>query len=171
MLRSTSSGMKRTGELMTMNFALVEATLVEVAQAAPDLRRFAQRLVKVLEVEDGRSPCCAAMKSSAVRGETGARFGRVPVAVHAFGQAPGPDRQGLRAADPPRHLAQDLADPLFLGRADVGERTSGLEHLANHFGRTALFGLLLCRIFHSRIGVAAVPLALSLLTNPAAKKP
>ena len=31
----------------------VEAALVDVAQAAPDLGRFAQRLVKILEMEDG----------------------------------------------------------------------------------------------------------------------
>ncbi len=31
----------------------VEAALVDVAQAAPDLGRLAQRLVKILEVEDG----------------------------------------------------------------------------------------------------------------------
>ena len=33
---------------------LVEAALVDVAQAAPDLGGFAQRLVKILQVEDGR---------------------------------------------------------------------------------------------------------------------
>ena len=56
MLRSSSSGIKRTGEEMTTNLLLVEAVLVDVAQAAPDLRRFAQRLVEILEVEDGRCP-------------------------------------------------------------------------------------------------------------------
>ena len=54
-LRSISSGRKRTAERDDDELAPVEAALVDVAQAAADLRGIAQGIVEVLEVEDGRA--------------------------------------------------------------------------------------------------------------------
>ena len=45
--------MNRTGEVITMNFTLVEAAFIDIAQTAPDFGGIAQRLVKILQVKDG----------------------------------------------------------------------------------------------------------------------
>ena len=82
------------------------------------------------------------MKSSAPRGDVRAGFGRLAVALHAFGEAPGPDRQRLGSEGSLRHLAQHFGHALFFGGANVGERPAGFEDLPNHLGGAAFSGRL-----------------------------
>jgi hypothetical protein len=125
--------MNCTGEEMT-----TYTGLVHIAQAAADFGRFAQRLMKILQVEDGRA---LVRQDEVQRGSR--RFGvgrrsRLAWAAHALGETPGPDGEGPGRKRTIRHLGQDPDHALLLGRPDVGQRPAGFEDLPNRFGRAAL---------------------------------
>ena len=88
--RSTSSGMDRSGEVMTMNFWLVEAEVVEVAQTAANGSGILQWLVKILEVEDA----AFGMRGDEIQGLAGIERGSLGLilARQTLGETPGPYR-------------------------------------------------------------------------------
>ena len=70
--------------------SLVETTLVNVSKATSDLRRFPQRLVEVLEVEDGG----AMMRGDEVQSSTrslSAGLGGFAIPTHPLREAPRPN--------------------------------------------------------------------------------
>src|SRR5271169_3215695 len=96
-----------------------------------NLRRFTQWLVEIFEVEDGG----AFVRHDEV--QSGARRlragpGGFTIVTHPLGEAPGPDGHRRGTRQPETHLTQNHSHPLLFGRANVGERPSGLEDLANH---------------------------------------
>lgn len=115
--------------------------IVEIAEAASDLGRFAQRLVKILEVEDGGLVVGGdVVENSASAMSCG--VGTCTVLLEAFGQAPGPDGNGRRGEQTRSGFTENAADAVLLGRADVGEGASGLEDLTKQLGCPALDGSL-----------------------------
>ena len=72
--------------------SLIEQVFIHVAQPPPDLRRFAQRLVKILQVENA---------SAFVRDDMVERGTRLLGTGRCLGQTPGPDRN----IEPLRHFA------------------------------------------------------------------
>ncbi len=117
--------------------ALVAATLVEVSQAASDLRRLAQRFVKILEVENG-DPLLGGDEIQGAAGGVGAGLSFLAVSMHTLGQCPGPNGRWTGVGEPQRHFAQHVSDPLLFGGANVGERPAGFEHFPNYFCGAAL---------------------------------
>src|ERR1039457_1903234 len=93
--------------------------------AQADLRRFAQRLVKVLEVEDGGILVGGDEVQSFARIES-AGLGHSVIAEQSFREAPGPNGQSCGRVQRPADLAQ-------------------------HLCRAALNRLSFCRIVHKRI--------------------
>ena len=61
-----------------------------------------------------------------------ASLGRAAIAVHAFGQAPGPNGYGRGSGEPLAHFTQHCSHPLFFGGADISERPPGLEYFTNY---------------------------------------
>ena len=121
---------------MTTNFRRSQTALVKVAQAAPDLGGFAQRLVEVLEVEDGGAVVRDDEIQSPAR-SLGAGLHRLVAVAQPFREAPCPNRHRAGAGQPLPHLGQHTRDPLLFGGANVGERPSGLEDLPDDFRRAA----------------------------------
>jgi hypothetical protein len=81
-LRSSSSGMARTGEVMTVNFSAVEAGGFDVAEAAAaDGGGVAEGFVEVFEVEDGG----VGVEDEEVEGRRGGRWCRGWVRRRRFG--------------------------------------------------------------------------------------
>ena len=115
---------------------LVAAAFVEIPQAASDLGGFAQGLVKILEVKDGG----ALVRGDEVeRGAWSVRasLGFFVIPMHALRETPGPNGHLRGGEQPQAHLAQDFADALLFGGADVGQRPPGVEDFPKHLCRTA----------------------------------
>jgi hypothetical protein len=104
---------------------------MDVAQPAPDLRRIAQRLVKILQMKDGRALVCHDKIQRRAR-----RFGfdiGVAAAPQPFRGAPGPDGRGEVGS----HFAQYLRHALLFGGVNIGKRPAGFENLPNCARRAA----------------------------------
>lgn len=117
----------------------IAAGFVNIAQAPADGGGVAQRIVKVLQVEDGG----AGEGGDGVERQAGifgsGLGGRVAV-EQAFGKGPGEDGERLGGGD----LAKDAGDTLLFGGADVREGAAGCEDLGDGPGGTALCGRGLC---------------------------
>src|ERR1035438_6714195 len=119
--------------------AAVETGVIHVTQAPPDLRRLAQRLMKILQVEDGLVPVRRNEVQHGARLQR-ARFDGAVFLAQSLGEPPFPNRQRHGAAHSERHFVQQAADALLFGRPDISERPSGFEDLANRGGSPALGG-------------------------------
>src|SRR5439155_2645060 len=109
---------------------LSRAVVLDIAEAAARLRGVAQRLVKIFQVEYG----AAIVRHDEIQRlarRLGARGGSFAIAMHLFGDTPGPHRDGRGGLKTLSHIAQNAAYALLFGGADVGERSAGLKDLGD----------------------------------------
>src|SRR5262249_33985309 len=115
------------------------AVLIDIPKPAAGLRGLPQRFVKILQVENAGA-VVGDDKVQRVASGFGCRRGRVAVAVHLFGNAPGPDRHGRIGMQTFAYITQNLGHALLFRGADICQWSARLEDLADSLSGSALDG-------------------------------
>src|SRR5262249_19728637 len=132
--------------------AAVEAGFVEIAHAAADLGRIAQRLVEISQHEERRPVVGDDEVERPARAEHLRARRRAVLPAHALRETPGPERHRRRERGA-GHIAQERRDALLLGRPDVDQRPARSDDLAQRVECVARAR----RLSHLAPAVASVP--------------